>query len=162
MNKKVLHERLWASLAHFPIITIIWFTYIFLNYSDAILNCTDGSFEFLTTTKLPIRPIILTLCSLPISLSLMFYKKTSRLISNNAQSAYEFNIWLLQYYLLSIALVLIGKYMHIPQLLTAVALGGVVIFALCLIESIIGVIFALQGKVFVYWYPKFLALKKKH
>lgn len=151
--KKIMKERVWASLAHVPIITVIWFTYLIIYHWDALVPGGNGSFDLFDTSKLPIKPILLTLCSIPISVSLMRYKKKSALVHDNAQAAYLFNLWLLRYYGVAFVCVLIGKYTGYHKLITLAGVAGLVVSVGCLIESIIGVGVALSGKVFPYWYP---------
>jgi hypothetical protein len=157
--KKFFKERLWACLAHIPIITIIWVSYIMYRHiTDASFDQALAQFKMFNTSSLPIKPIILTLFSLPISLSIMFFKKTSALIYKNAQEAYKFNLWLLKNYGISFTGAFLGIYIPFQPLTIVAGFLVLIVSIICIEQSITGIITALRGKIYRYWY---ITLKRK-
>jgi hypothetical protein len=154
MKKQSIKMRLWGSLAHVPIVTIIWASYvIYRNMSQAGNFLSLFQFNLVNSHSLPITPIILTLCSIPISLSIMYAKKKSHFIYDNAQQAYRFNIWLLKTYSILFVGLLIGNVVPIKPLVFTCGIVATLIALLCFQQSLQGIITALRGNVFHYWYP---------
>ncbi len=154
MNAFRLQERLWGCLAHVPLITIIWGSYfLYFNYNNLSWEMLMTCFKLPQTASLPITPIILTLCSIPISLSIMFFKKKSAFVRNNAKSAYTFNLWLIKAYIFAFAGTAIGLLLCFVWLSFACSTLVFIISLFSLQQSLIGVATALHGKIYHYWYP---------
>jgi hypothetical protein len=147
-------ERLWATLPHIPIITIIWTSYLL--YRSILSNRPFPDFSIFQTMELsalPITPILLTFCSLPIGLRIMHLKRKSQFVYDNAEEVYQFNIWLLKSYGVMFLAVLIGLLMHISQLTLASGIVALAISTLCIVQAIIAIGVSLRGNVYHYWYP---------
>ncbi len=153
MKKHPINVRIWGCAAHIPIITIIWASYVlYRNFSQG--GGFTSLFQLHVGNSLPITPIILTLCSIPISLSIMYTKRKSWFVHDNAQEAYHFNIWLLKIYSVLFIGLLIGNYLSIKMLILACSTTAILVALLCFQQSIHGIITALfYGNVFRYWYP---------
>jgi hypothetical protein len=150
----VFKERLWATLPHIPIITIIWTSYLL--YRSILSNRPFPDFSVFQTmelTALPITPILLTFCSLPIGLRIMHLKRRSQFVHDNAEEVYQFNVWLLKSYGIMFLAVLIGLLTHIPQLMLTASIVALAISALSIMQSIIAIGVSLRGNVYHYWYP---------
>lgn len=153
MTLSKFKERIWASLAHVPTITLIWISYLaYRCFTDRIFVEKITQFSCTNIQSPPITPIMLTLIGLPISLTIMRLKKKSNFIRNNAQQAYFFNIWLLQRYALLFVISFIGIYFSFTSLLIASSVLGVIISLICIQQSIAGIVTALSGRVYHYWY----------
>jgi hypothetical protein len=149
-----LKERLWATLPHIPVITIIWTSYLL--YCSLWSKKSFHAFNILQTknlSALPITPILLTLCSLPIGLSIMHLKKRSVFVYDNAEEVYQFNLWLLKAYGVMFLAVLIGIFTDFFPLIVAAGIIAFVISLLCMTQAVMAVITSLRGHIFHYWYP---------
>jgi len=153
-NSKI---RTWGTIAHIPVITIIWLVYIAYTYNWSLVpNGTSLDTLLLQFSTIPTRPIIFTLLSLPISLSIMFLKKSSSYIRINAEQAFYFNIWLLRRYFISAIGVLLALYFSLKLVVILFELFVAAITINCLIQSLMGVTTAARGMVYRYWYPPLL------
>ena len=155
--KHVLSERFLATIVHIPIITIIWTTYIWYHlwcYGDLSHSL------FFTLCSHPLSsaalPLLLTLASVPISLTVMFAQKRSTFIRENAHQAFSFTLWLLKRYAVMVGVILLGKAFHTSLLGTLANMYGVLISVFCCVQSICGIVTAWQGKIYRYWFVRFL------
>lgn len=145
-------ERFWGCLAHMPIVTIIWISY--LTYRQFYNGGFAGkllSLKMISLSSLPITPILLTVLSIPISLAIKATQKKSVFASSNAQAAFIFNVWLLKCYATSFIFAAIGIFTAIKLIVLS---AGIIVFLLsllCLIQSIMGIFTAYNGKIFHYW-----------
>lgn len=152
MNPLSTKLRVWGSIAHMPIVTIIWASYLVYRY--VTLNDTDiHSFWGFDFSSVPLTPILLTLASLPISLTLMQLKKKSVFIYDNAHAAYLYNMWLLKAYVVIFITVFTGIKFSMPLLISVAEWTMAFISILTCYQSVRGVYTALNGRVFNYWYP---------
>jgi hypothetical protein len=153
MSPIKVSTRLWGSLAHVPTITLIWVSYlVYRCLADSAFMGRVFQFGWSNIQSPPITPIILTLLGIPISLTIMQLKKRSDFIRNNAQQAYFFNVWLLKRYGLLFAISFMGVYLSYKPLLVGSSVVGIVISVICLQQSIAGIVTALRGRVYHYWY----------
>jgi hypothetical protein len=149
-----LKERLWATLPHIPVITIIWTSYLL--YRSIWSNQPFPNFNIFHITdvsSLPITPVLLTFCSLPIGLSIMHLKRRSSFVHDNAEEVYQFNIWLLKAYSIMFLAVFAGFIFKFSPLIMAAGIVALAISILCIIQAIIAINTSLRGHVFHYWYP---------
>lgn len=154
MVMTLLKERLIASLAHVPIVSIIWSCYVLYYYAACYVPAAAQENSFLgLPSAVPLSPLLLTLLSIPISLIIMQFKHSSELIGKNAYQALKFNIWLLKVYGVIILVALAG--LHFKQPVVGVISGTfmLLISGLCLVQSIKGVYKAFHGGVYCYWWP---------
>lgn len=146
-------EYFWGVVAHFPLITLIWFSYVtYYHCVEFSIDSIRGGFQS-AAGGLPLLPMALTLCALPISLAIMHFKKMSLFVYRNAESACHFNIWLLKCY--GIAFVGTGLGLLLSMRLLSVAFGLLIalLSTMSLVQAFIGVYKATRGRVFYYWYP---------
>lgn len=157
--KKVtsIKTRIWATIAHIPLITIIWGIYV-VYVVDWSSTTEIASLDMLKQqcSSVPTRPLIFTICSLPISLSIMFLKKRSAFIKGNAEEAFHFNIWLLKQYLISASGIFIGVFFSFKLIAIFFQLLVALVSINCLLQSSTGVITAARGMIYRYWYPPIL------
>lgn len=153
MNDITLKERFWASMSHVPIITIVWICYLIYRYITNHLVILPSSIISINIKTLPIMPIIFTLFSIPISLTIMKLKKHSVFIRENAREAYYFNIWLLKFYFILAAISLIGLYMSNQVIVFCSWVLGLMASIFCLIQSLFGIVHTQCGKIYHYKYP---------
>jgi len=152
-----MKERLWASLAHVPIITLIWSTYVMYCYYQGNWCALAAINKMLTKPSIPITPLVFTALSIPVALTIMFLKKRSRLIHNNAREAYLFNIWLIKVYAGILLVAAVGLWLHCVAIKIAALVLGALVSLLVIQQAFCGVISAFTGKQYQYWYP----LRKK-
>lgn len=147
-------ERIWASLAHVPTITIIWIGYLLYRFfSDHAFIENIMRIDITAYKSPPITPIILTLLGIPISLTIMHLKKKSVFVHDNAQEAYFFNVWLLKRYCALFVVSFIGILFSCKPILVTSSIVGLIISLICLQQSIAGIMTTFRGKVYHYWYP---------
>jgi hypothetical protein len=148
-------ERFWGTLAHVPIITIIWVIYMVYHYYNRLSVCAVmHKMKAVTNGSLPLMPILFTLAALPISLGIMYAKKTSPFVYRNAESAYQFNLWLLMCYAVAFAGSALGFFLHKRLILMAFGIAIAIISTFSLAQAACGVFVAFfRGRVFYYWYP---------
>jgi hypothetical protein len=147
-------ERFWGTLAHVPLITLIWVSYmVYYHYNQLSLGAVVTKFKVVTSGSLPLMPILFTLAALPISLGIMYAKKTSRFVYRNAESAYRFNLWLLMCYGIAFAGSAVGFFLAQRLLFVGFGLLVVAISIFSLVQAFCGVCVALRGEIFYYWYP---------
>lgn len=151
MQKTSLKERLWACLAHVPIITIIWTIYLIFHHSTFGLSNLRSA--LINPSSAPITPIALTLLSVPIAMGIMRLQRKSFLAHQNAQEVLTFNIWLLKGYAAALVFACIGIFFN--STFVGYAAAGIALFLamLSLGQAFIGVITALRGGIYCYWYP---------
>ena len=153
MSTIKLKERIWGTLAHVPIITIIWISYVaYLYFYTDTFDGLDST-HFFNLSSPPLTPIIFTLLSLPILLSIMHFKKKSRFVYQNADNAYHFSLWLLKGYGIAFAIALIGMILKVKGITITGALLALLLSANCFYQCARGIIIALSGSIFCYWYP---------
>lgn len=154
MKKLSLHDRIWASFTHMPIITIIWISYlayrVWPDISIKTLLLSAKSFE---TSSLPILPLAFTCASIPILMVIRYVQSRSVFVKQSAAEAYIFNWWLLKLYMALFGVVLVGFCIPSDLLMNGAACVGIFLSVLCLAQSSIGVYVALHGEVYKYWYP---------
>jgi hypothetical protein len=149
-----LRERFWASLPHIPIITIVWTSYLVYRSLWSNRPFPDPTLvQANLFSTLPITPIVLTFCTLPIGLGIMHFKRRSQLVHDNAEEVYQFNIWLLKFYGLALLVAFIGLLTHTNKLVSIAGIFALLVSTLCIVQSFGGVATALRGRVFHYWYP---------
>lgn len=154
MINKFFNERFWGTLAHVPIVTIIWTAYVVYKlYSNGGIWSFISHFKIDHIPSLPITPLILTLLSIPIALTIMHMKKRSRFVHDNAQEAYLFNVWLLKSYSILFVVATCGVFLGSKILFWIATVCGVGISLLCFCQAIHGIAIASAGNVFRYWYP---------
>ena len=151
--RATFHDRFWSVVAHVPIVTIIWIGYLLYCrfVHQYYLSEFLGRYQTMSWDSLPITPIILTMLSVPIALSIQRMQKAYPLARNNAHQAYLFNIWLLQWYALAMCIAACGLYFgRIEAIWLA---GSLVVFAgvNCLVQAALGIKVALSGRVYHYW-----------
>jgi hypothetical protein len=149
-------ERLWACAAHIPFITIIWFSYLLYTVLMAHEPILEGLYKnFFTQHAIPITPLLLTLCSIPISLFIYHAQGKSSFVKEQAIQAYRFDISLLKWYGLSLIFILVGQYTLIT-LLTDVGFMVITFTSLnCFIQALLGIITVFNGKSYCYRYLEF-------
>ena len=154
MEQLTLKERFWGCLAHVPLITIIWVGYLmYFHFQEMSLTALSSNFKIINIDSLPITPIILTLLSIPISLTIMHLQKTSAFVYANANSAYRFNIWLVTNYIIAFFFGLLGITTGIIQFMHICGTIVLIVSAISLIQACTGVVTALRGNIYRYWIP---------
>ncbi len=149
-----LRERIWATLPHIPIITIVWTSYLVYRSLWSNRPFPDSSLVHSNLfSVLPITPILLTFCTLPIGLGIMHFKRKSQLVHDNAEEVYQFNLWLLKFYGLALLVALTGLLLRFNKLISFAGIFALLVSTLCIVQSFGGVVTALRGHVFHYWYP---------
>ena len=150
---KTLHDRLWAVIAHVPIITIIWMGYLlcckFL-YECEVTTLLE-KYQALDWHVLPITPMMMTLLSVPIAVGIQRMQRAYPLARNNAHEAYLFNIWLLQWYGIALLIAVCGLYFQMMSIVLFAAAFGFLAGINCLVQALIGIRVAWKGKVYRYW-----------
>jgi len=104
-------------------------------------------------STLPITPILLTFCSLPIGLRIMHLKRRSQFVHDNAEEVYQFNVWLLKSYGIMFLAVLVGLLTHTSQLMLIASIVALAISALSIMQALTAIGVSLRGNVYHYWYP---------
>ncbi len=157
------HERLWAGLAHLPIITMIWAGYVLCKLLPTMtLGEILASCKLIEGASLPIAPLFMTVASMPIVLSIRYMQRRSVFVKKNTNSAFGFNVWLLKHYAAFFAIAFLG--FCLPSNMVVYG-AGVMVFCLsllCLVQCIAGVIMTARGQVFQYWYPPSLLCCRGH
>jgi hypothetical protein len=155
MESITLKDRCWGSLAHVPIITIIWSCYLLYRYwYGPGIHGSIFDFHVINVKSLPITPIIFTLLSIPISVSIKRLNQQVIFVRENAQEAYLFSVWLLKIYIVCFALALLGMYFSY-EILVKISEGvGLFLTIFCFVQAIMGIYTATHGNVYHYWYPR--------
>jgi hypothetical protein len=154
MNQVSLHDRIWASFAHMPIITIIWLSYLSYRIWPAVsVRALLESAKSFEASSLPILPLAFTCASIPILMGIRYLQKRSTFVKKNAAEAFIFNSWLLKIYAVLFGVVLTGYCIPSELVMNMAAIVGVFMSALCLVQSAVGVVIALRGEVYQYWFP---------
>ncbi|MBM3893890.1 hypothetical protein FJ365_05870 [Candidatus Dependentiae bacterium] len=154
MNNVSLHDRIWGSFAHVPIITIIWVSYLtFRVWPDVSIKALLLSAKSFETSSLPILPLLFTCASIPILMTIRYLQKRRTFVKQNAAQAYGFNWWLLKSYFVLFVVMLFGYVISSEILMNIVGSIGVFLSVLCLIQSVAGVYYALRGELYHYWLP---------
>lgn len=156
MDTLTIKEQRWGALAHVPIITIVWSCYLLYRYwYGQGLNGSLFDFHIVSVKSLPITPILFTLMSLPISLSIRRLNKESNFVKENATEAYRFSIWLLKIYMVCFLVAFLGLYFSVRFLLLVSEITGLVMTLFCFVQAVMGVYTTLTlGRVYHYWYPR--------
>jgi hypothetical protein len=147
-------ERFWGMLAHVPLITLIWVSYMLYRHLHHLtMGAVVTKIKVVTNGSLPLMPILFTLAALPISLAIMYAQKTSPFVYRNAESAYRFNLFLLMFYGFAFAGSALGFFLH--QRVVLVSFGALIalVSTFSLVQAFYGVSVAARGRVFYYWYP---------
>ncbi len=154
MNNVSLHDRVWGSFAHVPIITIIWVSYLtYRIWPDVSIKALLLSAKSFETSSLPILPLLFTCASIPILMIIRYLQKRRTFVKQNAAQAYGFNWWLLKSYFILFGVVLAGFCISSDILMNVAGIVGVFLSVLCLMQSLAGVYYALRGELYHYWFP---------
>jgi len=147
------HDRFWAVVAHFPIVTMIWMGYLLYCKFVHQYELTDllSKYQNASWQALPLTPIALTLLSVPIALGIQRMQKSYPLARNNAHQAYLFNIWLLQCYAVIFCIAVVGLYLRRMEIFLFSGALGFFVGVNCLIQATLGIITAWNGRVYRYW-----------
>lgn len=147
-----LHERLWASAVHMPILTIIWTSY-FAYHTFA----THSFMQFVQQTffsldNIPFTPLVFTLLSIGIARTIRFVNQESTFVKEHTTAACTFNTSLLKWYGVGFIGALIGNLLHLKPMILAFFIFMMIISLNCLIQAFFGVAASLHGRVYHYWY----------
>lgn len=155
--KRRLFERLLGTIVHVPVITIIWTSYIWYHlwcYGDLSRSVFYGAVSHpLSSAALP---LVFTVLSLPISLSIMIAKKRSSFIKENAHEAFSFTLWLIKRYCFMVIVIILGKMIPYYPLVIIANGYGIFISGFCFFQSIFGIVTAWSGNIYRYWFWRFL------
>jgi len=147
-------ERFWGMLAHVPLITLIWVSYMLYRHLHHLtMGAVVTKIKVVANGSLPLMPILFTLAALPISLAIMYAQKTSPFVYRNAESAYRFNLFLLACYGVAFAGSAVGFFLAQRALLMSFGVLIALLSTFSLAQAFYGVLIAARGGVFYYWYP---------
>ena len=148
------HEKFWAALAHFPIITMIWAGYILYKFLPTMtIGELLSSIKLIEGSSLPISPLIMTVASIPIVLSIRWMQRRSNFVKHNTDEAFRFNVWLLKHYAVFFGVAFLGFCIPSNVVIYAAAVSVSCVSLICLQQCVWGVIVVARGRVYRYWYP---------